>query len=288
MAAIGYWIGSVGEASPVGAAATAAMDSERVAQRAENATPVSPGASADAAGRARYADLVQRAPSDREAAVELAHWLADCASIVDVQRSTAQLRLQLDPDARNGKPLSTTSEQHFVAAIERGETSVAKRHAACRGVSSAQVATRSEWLYRAAKLGDAKSALEFGSGNFLAPDILNQLDEIAFWRDHAEEALDIALEGGEPAAARLLAFAYDPAPQVSEGAARFAPDPERAYAYYSVMSMTAGQGMGGIIGDALERLAQSLDEAQIAEATELAASICTDDFAGLCNGLPSE
>ena len=234
--------------------------------------------------RKRYADLVQRGATDRAAAAELARWLQDCAGRFGEERSLSQLRERLDPDIREGRPISAEAQRVFDLQIARSEAEVATRRNACKGITADAMPTRGAWLYRAAKLGDTESAFAFGSGRFLYADLLNELDEIAFWRDHAEESLTMALEGGELAAARELAIAYDDAPSIMDGGPRFAPDAERAYAYYTVLLLAGDDGWGTAIEDSLDRLASELDGDQIAAADDLASDICATDLAGACDG----
>jgi hypothetical protein len=288
MALLGYEAGRIDRSTRSTDATTHSHSAPMASASASAVAPIPSTArsssDAGASTRDRYADLVRRGATDGAAAAELAQWLQTCAERSFEERSLSQLRARLDPDVRNGRPISADAQRVFAQQIARSEAEAAARQNACDGITPDKMATRGEWLYRAAKLGDVDSALAFGSGRFLYADLMNQLDEIAFWRDHAEEALTIALEGGTPWAARELAMAYDPAPMMTEGGPRFAPDAERAYSYYAVLLLCHDEGSGTMYEESLERLAAQLDEEQIAAANALAATICANDLPGQCDG----
>ncbi len=193
------------------------------------------------------------------------------------------MRLMLEQSSQSGKTMSAKGESEVRDEIEKTRQTIANRRTRCSGITSEQMATRAHWLYRAAELGDAKSAYAFGTGEFLYADLFDELDQIPFWRDHAEQALQQSLEGGESAAVRYLAVAYDPAASFDFGGPKFAPDPEQAYVYYSVLSMTNESSFSYEVANALERLGAELDPEQIAAATQLAADICANDIPGACD-----
>jgi hypothetical protein len=191
---------------------------------------------------AGYAELATRADAgDRDAAVALVDRLRPCARRVMLDNEAVHMEAMLDEDspalrhfAQHPKALDALAKH-----AESARTASREADEACEGMTPEQVLARGHWLYRAAELGDAKSALEFGRGDFLRYEPLTHLDEVAFWRDHAESMLRRALEGGERDALALLASGYDPSrEQLLEGP-RFAPDPVTAYAYYSVWSLSS-------------------------------------------------
>jgi hypothetical protein len=82
---------------------------------------------------------------------------------------------------------------------------------ACEGIGTDRLGAYGHWLYRSAQLGDAKAALRFGEGGWLAPNdytIIDDEAEVDFWRQHALEMMQRALAEGELRASLELAVSF--------------------------------------------------------------------------------
>jgi len=238
---------------------------------------------------ARYKELSHRADDgDLEAAREIAKTLAECAGIPDNERSIASTRILIDPDSTMGKRLA--SRPQALAAFQKGlDVDRARLQTArdkCAGITRNQIESRAHWLYKSAELGDADSALAFGRGDFLFSTLasIESLDQIPFWREHAEDMLERALQGGKIQAALALAQGHDPNRELdgSEVLA-LSDDPVAAYAYYSALRMS---GEADVPMIAVERLAAQLSDPERAEAERQAAEICATALGGRCHPLP--
>ena len=168
---------------------------------------------------------------------------------------------------------------------ESAHASAREAEEACANLTPEQIRARGHWLFRAAELGDAKSALEFGRGDFLRYEPLTHLDEVAFWRDHAESTLQHAVAGGERDALGLLAAGYDPVHERWREGPRFDPDPVAAYAYYTAWSLTLDRIDTDVEG-ALDRLDRELSDADRAAARERVAEICANEVSLICDPGP--
>ncbi|HEX5125021.1 MAG TPA: hypothetical protein VFV97_17385 [Rhodanobacteraceae bacterium] len=228
---------------------------------------------------ARYADLARRADAgDGAAAIELARALGHCAEVDPLQRSLLMSQMQSN-DARFAVKYDDNNRDAVRRFQQRLSDSLRESGAGCEGITRAQQKSYGRWLYKAAEAGDAASAFEFGSGRFLFDDTLGNLEEVSFWRDHAEDMLQRALAGGDGHALFTLAEAYDPAsmPRWTEGPI-FDADPVKAYAYYLAGS-ERNRSIGTGVEPRLERLESSLSDADRAAAQQLAAEICAT---GVC------
>jgi len=236
---------------------------------------------------ARYAELARRADAgDGAAAIELAQALGRCAQVDPLQRSLVQSQMMSRDATRFAQVYGGDSEENR-EAVRRFQQRLSDRlhesGGACEGITRAQQKSYGHWLYTAGEAGDAASAFEFGSGNFIFDDTLGNLEEVSFWRDHAEDMLQRALAGGDGHALLALAEAYDPAstPRWTEGPI-FDADPVKAYAYYLAGS-ERNRSIGTGVEPRLERLESSLSDADRAAAQQLAAEICAT---GVCTPPP--
>jgi hypothetical protein len=284
-AVAGYLIGAHGDAREgAGSVATGELPAARAPRETPQRSDTSMiAAPAPAAPAARYAELVRRAETDdRDAAVALATMLSPCAMRRFFDNETVGYEISLDEDS----PLRPRMSEKAIATLSTfAETSRAKvreAEATCEGLTPEQVLTRGHWLYRAGELGDAASALEFARGDFLRDDALAHLDEVAFWRDHAESMLQRALDGGQRDALALLAAAHDPSNEHWIDGPRFAPDPVSAYTYYLAWSL-ASDFIDVNVEGALDRLGDQLTEADRMRARAEAADICQNDLPLVCD-----
>lgn len=236
---------------------------------------------------ARYADLARRAEQGEAAAArEMAQTITECATLPALQSAVASFQIMLDPASRTATRLANKP-----ASLARIETSAAKaeesaraRSEKCAGIGPVQLQSRAHWLYLAGRSGDAHSALAFGRGDFMIGNSLDPLEQVPFWREHAEEMLRSALAGGEVEAAASLAQAYDP--EGERGALQVVPlegNALQAYAYYAVLGLAGDGEYAEAAQAALERLAPQLSVAQRVEAERLVSDICALDLGGRCN-----
>ena len=283
LALVGYAIGSHVPASSAAAAAMSAPDATHAASTKPEATK--PSSTATSAPSMRYAALAEQAEGgDRDAAVALAELVRPCAMRAMLDNEALHLDALLDPDApsrahfaKNPKSLEAFEKQ---AGISRASARDADE--SCVGMTPEQIVARGHWLYRAAELGDARSAFEFGRGDFLRFEPLTHLDEVAFWREHAESMLERALAGGERDALAFLAAGHDAKQERWFDGPRFDPDPVAAYAYYLAMSLASDRVDVQVEG-ALDRLDRELDDADRIRAREQAAEICVSNPALGCD-----
>jgi hypothetical protein len=281
-ASIGYTAGSrAGLREPrASIGATAAQATARAVARSAK----SPGASANLADR--IPDLVAHADAgDRDAARTLAEGLGSCLQLPQLEESTLASERYLDDlrkrnAARDRNERASEGENAVALRLEVARATLASRKAECSGVSREQTKSVAHWLYEAALLGDSKSALEFGLGTFISTDMLGQLEQIPFWREHSEEMLERAVAGGESSALRTLAAAHDPMRPDSSDVPRFASDATASYAYYTVISLLPGSHE--YADAALERLEPELTGAERDDALARAAEICLDDLPTIC------
>jgi hypothetical protein len=274
-AGLGYWAGARALPEPGARAVPVAAKGSypRANATSEGATGRTPDAPASLS--ARYADLVRNADDgDREAARTLAEDLGRCMRLPDREGTIimhdsiiARYPATDRPRAGNGETLRERTEKL--------RQDVESDRRLCAGVTRAQIRGRAQWLYKAALAGDAKSAFEYGSGSFIHDDLLGQLEQIPFWRDHAEEMLQRALSGGNADALAALAHGYDPARDPNDVELHFAADPVAAYAYYTALSLMRKDWMRAIAEEPLARLDAGLSDAERAEALAKAAAICT-------------
>lgn len=286
LAIAGYLIGAHGDAREEDAASVAAGGLP--AANAPRETPKRSGVSmiatpAPDAPVARYAELVRRAETDdRDAAVALATMLSPCAMRRFFDNETIGYEVSLDEDSPLRPRMSAKALATLATFAETSRAKVREAEATCEGLTPEQVLTRGHWLYRAGELGDAASALEFARGDFLREEQLALLEEVAFWRDHAESMLQRALEGGQRDALRLLAAAHDPSNERWIDGPRFEPDPVSAYAYYLAWSL-ASDSIDVNVEGALDRLGGQLTEAERLRARAEAADICLNDLPLVCD-----
>lgn len=279
---IGYAIGTRTPASPPTQQASASPEWRSVASAKPDAPKRVRGATN--APTASYADLAERADAgDRESAVALAELVRPCAMRAMLDSEALQIEALLDPDSpsrahftKNPKSLAAFEKQ-----AENSRAIAREADEACEGIAPEQVRARGHWLYRAAELGDAKSALEFGKGTFLQFEPLTHLDEVAFWREHAQSMLERAAEGGQRDAFLYLASGHDVAQERWIDGPRFDPDPVAAYAYYTALSL-ASDRIDVQVEGALDRLDRELSDADRARAREQAAAICANDLPLVC------
>jgi hypothetical protein len=279
LALVGYAFGRFGparsDAMPMPTPASDAAPVGIAKPRSEKRTP---------GPATRYAELATRADDgERDAAVALVELLRPCAHRAMLDNEALHMEAMLDEDsparrhfAKHPKALDALAKHAEVASASAREADDA-----CAEMTPEQVLARSHWLYRAAELGDARSALEYGRGDFLRYEPLTHLDEVAFWRDHAESMLQRAMEGGEREALALLASGYDPSRERLLEGPRFAPDPVAAYAYYTAWSLSSDRIDVQVEG-ALDRLDRELGETDRARAREQAAAICANDLPLVC------
>lgn len=140
---------------------------------------------------------------------ELAYRLNLCRDYLDgdeesVRRSA--LRRFYD---RNGHEPITDSELSDIAQSINYRTAMLDQ---CRGVGPAVMATRIDWMERAAKAGDVSALLGYG-GNALNDmrdfdDAVTKLDEVARRRQLARDFLQAALNRGACSALVMLSAAY--------------------------------------------------------------------------------
>jgi hypothetical protein len=285
LAIVGYVIGAHAPAreqpAPVAEAGQNVPRAPSV--RRDDSVSVAPGA--PAGPRARYAELSRRAESgDREAAAALATMLQPCTMRRFFESEVTGYEAMLDEDAALRARL--TRHPNAIEALSRlAETSRASAReaaGACEGLTPEQVLARGHWLYRAAELGDAASALEFGRGDFLRYEPLTHLDEIAFWRDHAEAMLQQALAGGESGALAYLAAGYERPSEPGIDGPHFVPDPVKAYTYYTLLSLTSEHADVRVEGS-LDRLERQLSDADRARARAAATDICIESLPLVCD-----
>jgi hypothetical protein len=236
---------------------------------------------------ARYAELARRADAgDGAATIELAQALGRCAQVDPLQRSLF-LSQMMSSDTAHFELVYGEDNEKNRAAVRRSQQRLSDRlresGSACDGITHEQQRSYGRWLYKAGEAGDAASAFDFGSGRFIFDDKLGSLEEVSFWRDHAEDMLRRALDGGNGNALVTLAEAYDPAstPRWTEGPI-FDADPVKAYAYYLAGS-ERNRSLGTGVEPRLERLESSLSDADRAAAQQLAAEICAT---GVCTPPP--
>ena len=261
---------------------------EMVAPRSP-ATSTHEQAAPAAGSESRYAELARRAEAgERDAATELANLLTRCAGVNANQREVISLTMMLDPETRHfGNSSKDFGSSALRARLDEAQARLDANRTACAGTTKQQVETRAHWLYRAGELGDAQAALEFGEGTFLYPDMFDQLDQIPFWRDHAQEMLESAMRGGKHDAVLILARAYDPDPTFRADFPPIRTDPVSAYAYYYLLSSLADIVSIDTEG-ALARLGGDLSDAERQQATELAARLCAEDLPqSTCNFVPA-
>jgi hypothetical protein len=236
---------------------------------------------------ARYAELARRADAgDGAATIELAQALGRCAQVDPLQRSLF-LSQMISSDATRFARVygddTETNRERVRQFQQRLSDRLRESGSACEGITRAQQKSYARWLYKAGEAGDAASAFEFGSGRFIFDDTLGNLEEVPFWREHAEDMLQRALSGGDGHALVTLAEAYDPGstPRWTEGPI-FDADPVKAYAYYLAGS-ERNRALGTGVEPRLERLESSLSDADRAAAQQLAAEICAT---GVCTPPP--
>jgi hypothetical protein len=281
-ALLGYAIGSH---EPASSAAPVGHPIAEAAQTAPTKRVMNAPSAARSAPRVRYAELAERADDgDREAAAALAERLRPCAMRAMLDNEALHLDAMLDPDspsrshfAKNPKSLEAFEKQ---AAIS--QASAREADDACVEMTPEQVLARGHWLYRAAELGDAKSALEFGRGDFLRFEPLTHLDEVAFWREHSEAMLERAVAGGERDALIFLAAGHDVKDERWFDGPRFDPDPVAAYAYYTALSLSSDRIDVQVEG-ALDRLDRELSDTDRTRAREQAAELCVNHPALGCD-----
>ena len=236
---------------------------------------------------AHYADLARRANQGEAAAArEMAQTVTECAALPALQGAVASLQIMLDPASRTATRLANKPAllARIQTAAAKAEASARARSEKCAGIDPAQLQNRAHWLYLAGRSGDAHSALAFGRGDFMTGNSLELLEQVPFWRGHAEEMLRSALAGGEVEAAASLARAYDP--EGERGALQVVPlesDAVQAYAYYAVLGLGGNGESAEAAQAALERLAPQLSAAQRAAAERLVSDICAIDLAGRCS-----
>ncbi len=182
--------------------------------------------------------------------------------------------------------LSAERQSSARQRLDKVREDLASSRTLCAGVSREQVRSRSYWLYKAALAGDSQSALNFGTGAFIHDDMLGQLEQIPFWRDHAEDALERALAGGEKGALIALARAYDPEKDDKFGELAFASNAVDAYAFYTALSLVPGWERS-VAEDAIARLDPQLTDAERNQALAKAADICVNDLPAICDLPPS-
>jgi len=234
---------------------------------------------------ARYTTLERLATDgDRDAAAGLAKMLRPCALQIMYEGEAVHFEAELDEESdlrrRFGDKPKVMESYLQQADIARNDALAART--ACDGLSPEQILARGHWLYRAGELGDAASALEFAGGDFLRYQPLTHLDEVAFWRDHAESMAQRALAGGERDAVRLLARGYDPSRDPWVEGPRFAPDPVSAYEYYLLESLT-GKTIDVQVEGPLDRIDALLTDDERASARAAAAEICMNELALVCD-----
>jgi hypothetical protein len=235
----------------------------------------------------RIPDLAERADAgDRNAARTLAEGLGRCLLLPQLEQSTFGDERYLEElrkrnAARGRDERSSKGEDAVSLRVEAARAELASTQEECAGVSREQTKSVAHWMYRAALLGDSKSALEFGIGTFISTDMLGQLEQIPFWREHSEEMLERALAGGESSALMTLAAAHDPMKSGSFDAPRYATDAAAAYAYYTAMSLLPGSQ--AYADAALARLEPQLTDAERDDALAKAADICLNDLPTVCS-----
>ncbi|MET0230257.1 MAG: hypothetical protein ABW186_04925 [Rhodanobacteraceae bacterium] len=284
--ALAAWFGYIAGARSIAQPPRAPVES--AAQATSRAESVATGArklsseTADLA--ARYAALAQRAEDgDRESARTLAQDLARCMQQPELERRLAYQQNWVDRHMTN---LPAERQASARRRLDKVREDLASARTLCAGVSREQVRSRSYWLYKAAIAGDSASALSFGTGAFIYDDMLGQLEQIPFWRDHARDALERALAGGEKGALIALARAYDPARGDKAGELAFASSAVDAYAFYTALSLVPGWERS-VAEDAIARLDPQLTEAERNEALAKAADICLNDLPAICDLPPS-
>ncbi|HJT98751.1 MAG TPA: hypothetical protein VJ696_10595 [Rhodanobacteraceae bacterium] len=226
----------------------------------------------------RFADLAHRAEDgDGEAARTLAVDLGICMRLPQYEQS-----ILFHEAWKRQHPNDASDEQQPVPkAMTRFRDERDRARALCAGISREQVKGRAHWLYTAALAGDAKSAFDFGSGGFLHDDLLGQLEQIPFWREHAEDMLERALAGGESDALSALARGHDPARENDADELELSNDPVAAYAYYAALARSTA-GSREMAQTALARLGPELTDAERQRALARADDICMNDLPAFC------
>jgi hypothetical protein len=285
LSALATWIGYVAGARSDARVAPTSVAPPSTIPAPVVAKPVqASSAAANFAGR--IPELTQRADAgDRDAARALADGLARCQQLRAVEEAAISDERFLDEmrkrHAAHGTDTRSSQSDLLIAhRVEAARAQFVSTQADCAGVSRDQIRSLSHWLYEAARLGDTKSALEFGVGTFLETDMLGQLEQVPFWRDHAEEMLQRALAGGEVHALQALANAHDPMEQYA--IPKLASDPVAAYTYYTVMSLLPG-AQNDLADYGLERLDPQMTDTDRDEALARAADICLNDLPTICS-----
>lgn len=140
--------------------------------------------------------------------------------------------------ARNGREPDSDDDVAEVAA--EFDRAVSYRDE-CRAIDPSLLASRVEWLEKAARAGDRRARIEYANWGLQdlpgREDVLMNLDEVQRRRALAGEFLQQALAQGDCRALPPLAQAYSG--RVGTFDWLFRPDAARAYAYASAALQTA-------------------------------------------------